>query len=108
MSAKFPCCMGMAARDNCTCTSAGPLIGRQEAVRRMVEAEAARDAAQAEAANVAQDYDRRGERLWRLAALAGHEPHEADNDATAEMVVRDALVERDALRATVAAVAGDR
>ena len=49
------------------------------------------DAAEAEAANLQQDYDRRGERLWRLAALAGHEPHESDNDATAELVVADAL-----------------
>ena len=49
------------------------------------------DAAEAESANLQQDYDRRGERLWRLAALAGHEPHESDNDATAELVVADAL-----------------
>lgn len=58
--------------------------------------------AEAEAMNSLEDYDRRGERLWRLAALAGHEPHESDNDATAEMVVRDALAERDALRERLA------
>lgn len=51
------------------------------------------DAAQAESANLQADYDRRGERLWRLAAAAGHVPHESDNDATAELVVSQALNE---------------
>ena len=40
-------------------------------------------AAEAEAANKSEDYDRRGERLWRLAAKAGWTPNEGDNDATA-------------------------
>ena len=59
---------------------------------------AERDAAQAEASNVGHDYDRRGEKLWRLAALAGWTPgNPSDNDATAELYVKDALAERDAL-----------
>lgn len=46
-----------------------------------------RDAADAEAYNAQADYDRRGERLWRLAALAGWRPgNSADNDVTAEAV----------------------
>ena len=56
------------------------------------------DEAQAEAMNVGHDYDRRGERLWRLAALAGWTPgNEADNDATAESYVRERLAEVDRL-----------
>ena len=56
--------------------------------------------AQAEAHNAQADYDRRGERLWRLAALAGWTPgNEADNDATAELYVRERLAEVDALTA---------
>ena len=56
------------------------------------------DEAQAEAMYVGHDYDRRGERLWRLAALAGWTPgNEADNDATAELYVRERLAEVDAL-----------
>ena len=56
------------------------------------------DEAQAEAMNVGHDYDRRGERLWRLAALAGWTPgNEADNDATAEFYVRERLAEVDRL-----------
>lgn len=47
--------------------------------------------AEAELSNVEADYDRRGDRLWRLAAKAGHTPHESDNDATAEHVVALAL-----------------
>lgn len=56
------------------------------------------DEAQAEAMDVGHDYDRRGERLWRLAALAGWTPgNEADNDATAESYVRERLAEVDRL-----------
>ena len=56
------------------------------------------DEAQAEAMDVGHDYDRRGERLWRLAALAGWTPgNEADNDATAEFYVRERLAEVDRL-----------
>ena len=51
MSAKIPCCMGMAARDDCTC-SAGPVIARSEAIRRMVAAEAERDVLEAIVARV--------------------------------------------------------
>lgn len=62
------------------------------------------EAAEAEAFNVDADYDRRGERLWRLAAKAGWTPgNDADNDATAELYIADALAERDALAAKVAA-----
>lgn len=46
-----------------------------------------------EAHNAEADYDRRGERLWRLAALAGHEPWSEDNDATAEQSITAALTE---------------
>lgn len=49
------------------------------------------EAAEAEAHNVQADYDRRGERLWRLAALTGYAPTESDNDATAEHVIASAL-----------------
>lgn len=50
------------------------------------------EAAEAEAMYASQDYDHRGERLWRLAAKAGWEPgNPADNDATAELYVTDAL-----------------
>ena len=51
------------------------------------------DEAQAEAHNAQADYDRRGERLWRLAALAGWTPDEADNDATAELYIKNRLAE---------------
>lgn len=51
--------------------------------------------AEAEAANLEADYDRRGERLWRLAVKAGHAPSESDNDASAEHSVASALAERD-------------
>ena len=47
--------------------------------------------AEARAHNAEADYDRRGERLWRLAATAGYVPHESDNDATAELAVTEAL-----------------
>ena len=48
----------------------------------------------AEAMDVGHDYDRRGERLWRLAALAGWTPgNEADNDATAELYIKNRLAE---------------
>lgn len=46
---------------------------------------------EAEAHDLAHDVDRARERLWRLAAKAGHVPHESDNDATAELVVTAAL-----------------
>ena len=50
--------------------------------------------AQAEAHNAQADYDRRGERLWRLAALAGWTPgNESDNDATAELYIKNRLAE---------------
>lgn len=55
----------------------------------------------AEAHNLAHEVDRVRERLWRLAALAGWRPgNPADNDATAELFVTDAL------RPTVASPAG--
>lgn len=64
-----------------------------------------RDAAQCEAADLGHDYDRRGERLWRLAAKAGWVPgNSADNDAIAELYVADALAERDRLAAAMARV----
>lgn len=86
-------------------------IGRMVAAARAEERGRA-ERAEAEAHDAQADYDRRGERLWRLAALAGHEPHESDNDATAELVVTEVLTdaqraigvlrrERDALAATV-------
>ena len=66
---------------------------------------------QASASNAEADYDDRGYRLWRLAAQAGHVPAESDNDATAETVIHNAIVqgiadraERDALAAKVARV----
>jgi hypothetical protein len=49
--------------------------------------------AEAEAHDLAADYDRRGERLWRLAALAGHTPCDSDNDASAEQTITDALAD---------------
>lgn len=54
------------------------------------------DRAEAEAHDLSHEVDRVRERLWRLAGLAGHVPHESDNDATAELVVTQALSERDA------------
>ena len=56
------------------------------------------DEAQAEAHNAQADYDRRGERMWRLAALAGWTPDEADNDATAELYIKNRLAEVDNAR----------
>jgi hypothetical protein len=50
------------------------------------------DTSEAEAHNLAHEVDRVRERLWRLAALAGWQPgNPADNDATAELYVTDAL-----------------
>jgi hypothetical protein len=47
---------------------------------------------EAEAHNLAHEVDRVRERLWRLAALAGWRPgNPADNDATAELYVTEAL-----------------
>lgn len=64
------------------------------------------EAAEAEAMNNGQDYDRRGERLWRLAANAGWMPgNPADNDATAELYISDALNTAEATIARVAALA---
>jgi hypothetical protein len=60
--------------------------------------------AEAEAQNYSADYDRRGERLWRLAVLAGYVPTESDNDATAEQAIADVLAEVEQLRAKVARV----
>jgi hypothetical protein len=72
-------------------------------VREQAEQQQARaEEAEAEAHNYAADYDRRGERLWRLAAKAGHVPCESDNDATAEMVVAAALDSDTALAAAYA------
>lgn len=68
---------------------------------------AERDEVEARAHDAEADYDRRGERLWRLAALAGHVPCESDNDATAELAVRDALAERAEVRARVEVVLND-
>lgn len=61
-----------------------------------------RDAALAEASSAEADYDSRGERLWRLAVLAGLVPIESDNDATAEQAIAEAL------RAATEHVACDR
>lgn len=57
------------------------------------------ESAEAAHANIEADYDRRGERLWRLAAKAGYVPSESDNDATAEMAVADVLAAHRALQA---------
>lgn len=98
--------------------SAGWLAGRSERLaRERAEAEVERitlsyaennrawekyrKRAEAEVAGLHADCDRRGERLWRLAAMAGHEPSESDNDATAEHSIASALAERAELRATV-------
>lgn len=78
---------------------------RQEWESNAAEAEGRIEAAEAELSNVQADYDRRGERLWRLATAAGHEPNPADNDATAEQSVADALAERARLREGVQALA---
>lgn len=57
--------------------------------------------AEAEAMNNGQDYDRRGERLWRLAAKAGWTPSDADNDAIAEMCIDGALKRAKAAEAAI-------
>lgn len=49
------------------------------------------DEAQAEVSNLEHDVDRCEERLWRLAALTGYVPAESDNNATAELVVAEAI-----------------
>jgi hypothetical protein len=50
------------------------------------------DAAEAENHNLRADLDRCEERLWRLAAIAGWRPgNPADNNATAELWIADAL-----------------
>jgi hypothetical protein len=61
------------------------------------------DAAEAAAGNSEHDYDRRGERLWRLAVKAGHVPHESDNDAIAELVINEALDRADRLATALTA-----
>jgi hypothetical protein len=64
-------------------------------VARVRELEAKAEAAEAEAHDVGHDYDRRGERLWRLAVKAGWRPgNPAENDATAEMWIADALARK--------------
>ena len=67
-------------------------------VRECGDAERRAERAEAELSNMEADYERRGERLWRLAAKAGHEPSESDNDASAELTIETTLTE---LRATI-------
>ncbi len=76
---------------------------RKWALAEIDKADARAEAAEAEVSNLEADYDRRGERLWRLAGKAGHVPSESDNDATAELVITDALAAHRELRAEVEA-----
>ena len=80
----------------------------KEALRDLLALVAEKDAeierAESESQNAQADYDRRGERLWRLAAQAGHVSCESDNDATAELVIADALADLAAARAALGRV----
>lgn len=79
---------------------------RRERLHDQIDAATARaESAEAAHANAEADYDRRGERLWRLAAKAGYVPTESDNDATAELAIADALAAHEALRAELLALA---
>lgn len=81
---------------------------RSRQMSRVWEAEERAEAAEAEAMNNGQDYDRRGERLWRLAAKAGWRPgNESDNDATAEWYIAEALVNGERLRTAIKALADE-
>jgi hypothetical protein len=71
------------------------LINELERLRSQISEE------QARSGYAETDYDDRGYRLWRLAAQTGHVPVEADNDATAEYVISQAIKERDALAAKI-------